>query len=122
VATSEQIADLFDKMATERRALLETLDGIADAEASREPPGAEGEAGWSVKQQLAHLASMDRTYREWVRRALAEDRPDVSDGRTPDPPLEIPLERANEAAVADLVARWNLGSTSGRRSRRPSAS
>ena len=104
MATAEQIADLFEKLETERAALLESLEGRSEEDAAFQPPEGEGEAGWSVKEQLAHLASMDRSYRGWVRRALAEDRPNVSDGRTPNRPLEIPLERAREAAVAELVA------------------
>ena len=104
VATGAQIAELFDKLGAERAALLAALGGLAEADAGRRPPEGEGEAGWSVKEQLAHLAEMDRSYRGWVRRALAEDRPDVSDGRTPREPLGIPLERARGASLAALVA------------------
>jgi len=103
VATAEQIADLLEKLETERAALLDALEDVSEEDAGRQPLEGDGEAGWSVKQQLAHLASMDRSYREWVRRALAEDRPDVSDGHTPNRPLEIPLERAHEVSVAGLV-------------------
>lgn len=104
MATNEQIAELFEKLEVERSALLATLEAISDDQAEHRPPEGEGEAGWSVKEQVVHLAAMDRSYRGWVRRAIAEDRPDVTDGRTPNIPLEIPFEQAHEADLASLVA------------------
>jgi len=113
MATTEQIEELFAKLAEERAALIEALATIGEAAAEVRPAEVAGgsgadpansEAGWSVKEQLAHLAGMDRSYRQWVIRAIAEDRPDAADGRTPDVPLEIPHQRAHEASVADLVA------------------
>ena len=110
MATREQIDELFEKIEQERSALLDTLSSVGEAEAEMRPPegdgdgDADGEAGWSVKEQLTHLAGMDRMYRQWVIRALAEDRPDTSDGRTPSVPLDIPHERAHAATVAGLVA------------------
>ena len=103
MANAEQIADLLKKLEAERAVLLDTLEDVSEDAAGQQPPEGEGEAGWSIKEQLVHLASMDRSYREWIRRALAEDRPNVSDGRTPNRPLEIPLERAHEAPLAKLV-------------------
>ena len=108
MATADQIADLLEKLETERSALLDALEGVSEEDAARQPAEGDGDAGWSVKQQLVHLASMDRSYREWVRRALAEDRPNVSDGRTPDRALEIPFEGANGAAVEALVGQMGV--------------
>ena len=104
MATNEQIAELFEKLELERSALLASLEGFSDEQAAQRPPEGEGEAGWSVKEQLVHLAAMDRSYRGWVRRAIAEDSPDVSDGRTPNVPLDIPFEQAHEADLASLMA------------------
>ena len=104
MATSEQIADLFEKLEIERSAMLATLEGISDERAGERPPEGEGEDGWSVKEQVVHLAAMDRSYRGWVRRAIAEDSPNVSDGQTPNIPLDTPFEQAHDAALASLVA------------------
>ena len=105
MATSEQIAELFEKLEVERSAMLATLEGISDERAGERPPEGEGEDGWSVKEQVVHLAAMDRSYRGWVRRAIAEDSPNVSDGRTPNIPLEHPLRsRRTRPASRSLVA------------------
>ena len=104
MAAPEQIDELFAKLGEERSALLGALAAVSEEEAAVRPPEGDGEAGWSVKEQLTHLAGMDRTYRQWVIRALAEERPDTSDGRTPDEPLAIPHERAHEAGLEALVA------------------
>ena len=104
MATTEQIAELFEKLETERSAMLATLEGISDGQAAERPPEGEGEDGWSVKEQVVHLAAMDRSYRGWVRRAIAEDSPNASDGRTPNIPLDIPFEQAHEADITSLVA------------------
>ena len=104
MATTEQIAELFEKLETERSAMLATLEGTSDEQAAERPAEGEGEDGWSVKEQVVHLATMDRSYRGWVRRAIAEDSPNASDGRTPNIPLEIPFEQAHEADIASLVA------------------
>ena len=90
-------------MRSERAALLERVASIADADAEARPAEGEGEAGWSVKEQLSHLAEMEAGYRGWVQRAVAEDRPDVTEGTRADP-VAIPLERAHEATVAQHIA------------------
>lgn len=107
MATQAQIDELFEKMAEERDALLAALEGIEEEQAEVQPPEGEGEAGWSVKEQLTHLAGMDRAYRQWVIRALAEDRPDTSDGKTPNVPLDVPQEEAHSADIPTLVAQMN---------------
>ena len=104
MATDEQIAELFEKLEIERSAMLASLEGIPDEQAGERPPEGEGEDGWSVKEQVVHLAAMDRSYRSWVRRAIAEDSPNVSDGRTPNIPLDIPFEQAHDADLVSLVA------------------
>ena len=68
MASREQIDELFEKLEEERSALLDTLSSVGEAEAEIRPPEAndesDGEAGWSVKDQLTHLAAMDRSYRQ----------------------------------------------------------
>lgn len=102
MATDEAIQELLDKMTAEREALLAEVEALTEEEASFAPPDAEGEAQWSPKEQLAHLAEMETTYRAWVERALAEDAPNVAGvvGERP----SIPLEQAQAHDVRELTA------------------
>lgn len=102
MASSEAVRELVDKMASERDALLAQAEAMTDEQASFAPPDGEGEAGWSAKQQLAHLAEMETSYRRWVEKALAEDEPDLTNviGERP----AIPLTAAQERTVAELTA------------------
>ena len=70
MATSEAIRELLDKMTEERNALLTQAERLSDDAASFAPADGVGEAQWSPKQQLAHLAEMETAYRAWVQRAL----------------------------------------------------
>jgi hypothetical protein len=103
MATAEAITDLVAKMGEQREALLAEAERLSDEAASYAPPEGEGEAGWSPKQQLAHLAEMEVAYRAWVQRALNEDDPDVTRGTHIEPPA-IRLEDAQARSVADLTA------------------
>ena len=103
MATADEIRDLVTKMESERSALLGLVSGMDEASAEHRPPEADGEAGWSIKEQLAHLAQMETTYRAWVERAVAEERPNLADGTVPDP-TAYRLDRAHEARVVDHVA------------------
>ena len=102
MATAEAIRELLDKMTAERDALLRQAEALPDEQARQAPADAVGEAQWSAKQQLAHLAEMETAYRAWVERALAEDDPDVSNVRGARP--AIPLTQAQERGVAELTA------------------
>jgi len=102
MATTEQIRELVEKMAAEREALLSEAEALSDSEASRTPSDAEGEAGWTAKQQLAHLAEMETGYRAWVEHALAEESPDVSNVRGDR--VAIPLTGAQQHSVPELAA------------------
>jgi hypothetical protein len=102
MATQEQIQELLDKMTAERDALLRQAEALSDTDASYAPPDGQGEAGWSPKQQLAHLAEMETAYRAWVEAALREDGVDVSKVRSDRP--KIALTEAQDHAVADLTS------------------
>jgi len=102
MATAEAIRELLDKMGSEREALLAQAESMTDAEASYAPPDGQGEAGWSAKEQLAHLAEMETTYRAWVERALAEDEPDLTGVVGPPPPISLPAARFH--SVPELTA------------------
>ena len=103
MATPEAITELVAKMAEQRDALLAEAGSLTDEAASYAPPEGEGEAGWSPKQQLAHLAEMEVVYRAWVQRALDEDDPDVTTGTHVETPA-IRLEAAQERTVSELAA------------------
>lgn len=103
MATAEQIRELNEKNAQERAALLALLDGMSEEGAETRPPEGDGEDGWSVKEQLSHLAQMEVSYRAWVQRAIAEDRPNIATGTQTDP-VAFPLDRAHEATVAEHAA------------------
>ena len=91
----------MDKMAEERDRFVAQVRPLTDEEAGRRPEGQTGEAEWSAKEQLAHLWEMERNYIAWVKRALEEDEPDLTGVRGE--PVAIPIERANEHSVAELL-------------------
>jgi hypothetical protein len=101
MASEAQIAELLEKMAAERARLVAQVQALSEEEASRAPVGKTGEEEWTVKEQLAHLAEMELSYVAWVRAALAQENPDVSGMEPPRP--AIPIERANEHTVAELI-------------------
>ncbi len=102
MATREAIQELLDKMTQEREALLQQAEALSDEQASFAPPGGEGEAQWSPKEQLAHLAEMETAYRAWVEHALAEDGADVGNVRGARPGIGLPQAQGHE--VAELTA------------------
>ncbi len=102
MANPEAITELLEKMASERAALLAEAEALSPEAAAFAPPDGVGEAQWSPKQQLAHLAEMETAYRAWVQRALEADDPDVSDVR-PERPV-IRLDGAQERTMVELTA------------------
>ena len=76
---------------------------MLEADADVRPLEGEGEAGWSVKEQLSHLSEIEVSYRAWVQRALVEDRHDVTEGTTPDP-VAVPHSEAHSADLDSHVA------------------
>ncbi len=102
MATPEAIRELLDKMTAERDALLAEAEALTDEAASWASPDGEGEAQWCPKEQLAHLAEMETSYRAWVQQALDEDEPDVTGvlGKRP----AIRLTQARDCTVGELTA------------------
>lgn len=101
MATEREVHDLLAKLDEERTALLATLDGMTDAAAEFRPPDcSDGEEGWSVKEQLAHLAEMETTYRAWVQRAVVETNPDLAEGTVRDA-VSYRLEDAERVPLRD---------------------
>tara|TARA_Y100000588_G_C13942866_1_gene790793 strand:- start:279 stop:824 length:546 start_codon:yes stop_codon:yes gene_type:complete len=94
MATQKQITELLTKMNDERETLLTSVASFSENDAESNPPEGEGEAGWSIKEQLSHLAEMEVSYRAWVQRALVEERPDVSK-HTATEPIAVPQSEAH---------------------------
>jgi hypothetical protein len=78
MATVEQIRELVEKLHEERARLIATLKDMTEERAERRMADKDGEAGWSVKEQLVHMAWQDTSYRGWVERARTEDRPEIT--------------------------------------------
>jgi uncharacterized damage-inducible protein DinB len=101
MATESDIQELLGKLDEERSSLLATLNGMSEEAAAFRPPDqGHGEEGWSVKEQLAHLAEMETTYRAWVHRAIVESNPDLSEGTV----REAVTYRLEDAERVPLVA------------------
>lgn len=75
MAFADERTDLERKLESERRTLIESVQALEDGAAARPAPGDE----WSVKQQLAHLATAERLYARCVRRAIERDGADTAD-------------------------------------------
>ena len=101
LATPEAVRELLDKMAAERDALLAQAEALSDEAAPFAPPDGEGEAQWCPKEQLAHLAEMETSYRAWVQKALDEEEPDVTGVQGERP--SIRLTQARERTIAELA-------------------
>ena len=102
MADDVAIRELVEKMTRERDRLLAQIEALSEYDAEQVPADAEGEAQWSAKEQCAHLAEMETSYRAWVERALVEENPDVAGVRGD--PVAVPLEQANGHPVSELVA------------------
>lgn len=102
MATRAEIDDLLAKMSAERGRFLTVAATLSEAEAARKPVGQTGEAEWTAKEQLAHLGEMESNYVAWVRAALNTDGADLTGVRGE--PVAIPVERALQHRMADLIA------------------
>jgi len=98
MAGEAQIAELTQKMTSEREKLLSALESLSEGEASQSPK--EGE--WTAKQQMSHLCEMETAYRAWVEHALEEDGANVDGVRGER--AGIPHEEAGEHTVSEHTA------------------
>jgi len=98
MADETQIAELSQKMISEREKLLSALESLSEDEAAQSPMDGE----WTAKQQMSHLCEMETAYRAWVARALEEDGANVEGVRGER--VSIPLEEAENYTVAEHVA------------------
>ncbi|MCK9486602.1 MAG: DinB family protein [Dehalococcoidia bacterium] len=104
MATPDEIRELQLKMLQERDALLTAVRPMSVEVAEHRPPDKDGEDGWSVKEQLVHLAQMDARYRSWCERTVREERPDLDvDAQPPADPARYGMDVAHDVSVADLI-------------------
>ena len=113
-----QIADLMEKMESQRQELLAALAGLSEDDA-RQHPNDE----WSAKQQLAHLVQAEPTWMEWAQ--TIQENPGVAVGQTPEQgqiflkdvdnadskPLALWLERLQQTRADTLKLLQEIGLT-----------
>ncbi len=90
-------------MGEERDALLATARSLPETAAEVRRPEVDGEAGWSAKEQLAHLMGMDTSYRSTVMYALREDGIVVAELPALVEPPRIEIERAHELTIPQIT-------------------
>jgi len=95
MADEAQIAELTEKMTSERQKLLSALESLSEEDATRSPKDGE----WTAKQQISHLCEMETAYRAWVERAIEEDGANVDGVRGER--VAIPLEEADSRTVRE---------------------
>src|SRR5438132_14158616 len=98
MADETQIAELSQKMVSQRETLLAAVESLSDHDAGQPPKDGE----WNAKQQMSHLCEMESAYRAWVARALEEDGANVEGIRGER--VAIPLEEADRHTVAEHLA------------------
>lgn len=101
MATSQQLIELVAKTHVERGNLFATLLELTEERAAHANRDQDGEDGWSIKEILAHLARMDRSYRATLQRELG--RPDAPPPAVPDPDNHW-LDGVNDRPLASIVA------------------
>jgi uncharacterized damage-inducible protein DinB len=88
MASGKRIQTLIDKLAAARGEILQTIEGLDEGALTWKP----GDARWSIKETLAHLASAEGSHRQ-VAQAIAV-------GQTVDVP-DFDLDTWNAARVAE---------------------
>jgi hypothetical protein len=99
--TQDDVNDLLSKMALERGKLIDAAEALSSDDANHVPVDAVGEEQWTAKEQLAHLWEMERSYIAWCRAGQAQSGVDATDIRGE--PVDIPIERAPQHSVRDLL-------------------
>ena len=109
----DEIRELFDKIASQRKSLLDVLSSISDKDATIKPKdkgtGEEGD-GWSVKQQIAHLIHAEPTWIEWADSILTNPGAVVGQEPVEDGDSQIflnDLDIANEHPLEFWVDKLN---------------
>ena len=96
MASQAEVDELLAKLHEQREGFLARVAALAEEQAEYEPPDQDGEAGWSPKQQLSHLAEMEVSYRANAQRA-------VTGADAPALPVRFPLQAAHTATVTQHI-------------------
>ena len=101
MATKHEIAELIEKMTTERARLLEVLESMSEEQMLAAQNNGED---WNAKQQISHLCEMETTYRAWVERAVEEDGAVVDGvfGKRPSIRLEDAAKHTGQNHIAEM--------------------
>ena len=72
VDTAAALHERLDAFAAARRALLDAIEGVEQAQFVRRPPepDEEHDARWSIREVLWHVADSERCWREWAEAAM----------------------------------------------------
>jgi hypothetical protein len=98
--------DLLARMRETRLELIEVIAAKGYTEETAQlptKPGEGGEAEWSAKQQLAHMAEVERLWADWARRAAAGDPNVGPKANAPDGQISGGQFTAHSHSVASLV-------------------
>lgn len=109
MATPTEVIELVQKMHEMRGQLFATVGAMPEQEAEIRRPELDGEAGWSAKDILAHLRSMDSGYRRLIVGALGAEASNISTHvreASDEPPPGTPhyLETSHDSTVFELVS------------------
>ncbi|MCX6021216.1 MAG: DinB family protein [Chloroflexi bacterium] len=102
--------DLISRMRETRQTLLETLaaKGYTEETATLPTkPGDGGEGEWSAKQQLAHMAEVERLWVDWARRAAAGDPNVGPKANAPDRQISGSQFTAHSHSLYSLIRQIN---------------
>jgi uncharacterized damage-inducible protein DinB len=90
-----ELEELLQKLEAHRQELVRQVREMSEEEAGRRP----SEDQWSAKEQLVHLATFERFWREWAMQV--RDEPGCQVG--PPPPNPPAYPEAETRSVADLL-------------------
>ncbi len=104
----------LDAFAAARRALLDAVDGVEQAQFVRRPPEPdEGhDARWSIREVLWHVADSERCWREWAEAAVRGEAMTRFNGRRRPAELSRPqhlLDSLDEQRATTLALLGSLG-------------
>ena len=88
MASEKRVQTLVDRLAAAREEILQTIEGLDEGALTWQP----GDGRWSIRENLAHLASAEGSHRQ-VAQAIAA-------GQTVDAP-DFDLDTWNAARVAE---------------------
>jgi DinB superfamily len=99
--TPTERAELIERYRTGADAAVAAVDGITNAELDRRPPG---DAEWTAREVVHHLADSESMAYIRLRRLIAEDNPVIQGYDEPEWARRLHYDRPIEPAIAVLRA------------------